>query len=189
MKHFNETRLRAMEPEDLELIYRIENNPAYWRHGSTTVPYSRYALRQYMESAQNDLFKDGQVRLVIQCLEHRSEWRVERKDWRDEPGSWRTVGLADLCNFDAIHLRAEISLALLPEFQSLGIGEAAVKCLEEYAVRLNLHQLYAVIAETNLPAMRLFQRLNYQKGAHLRDWLRQGPDFINAFIWQKMFMQ
>ena len=51
--------LRALEPEDLDLIYRIENDPDFWRHGSTTVPYSRYALRQYMESAQNDLFADG----------------------------------------------------------------------------------------------------------------------------------
>ena len=186
MKSFNEARLRAMEPEDLELIYRIENDPTFWQHGTTTVPYSRYAIRQYLESAQNDIFKDGQVRLVIEAREGRSEWRVERKDWREEAGLWRTVGLADLCNFDALHLRAEIGLAILPEFQSQGLGEVAMRQLEAYAQRLNLHQLYAVIASGNQPANRLFQRLNYQSSTRLRDWLRQGDTFTDALVWQKI---
>ena len=37
--------LRALEPEDLELIYRLENDPDIWRWGTTTVPYSRFAVR------------------------------------------------------------------------------------------------------------------------------------------------
>ena len=28
-------RLRALEPEDLELLYRWENNPAWWDVGNT----------------------------------------------------------------------------------------------------------------------------------------------------------
>lgn len=158
-------RLRALEPEDLELIYRIENDPAFWHFGASTVPYSRYALRQYIASAQNDIFADGQVRLVIV------------KDGV-------AVGLADLTNFDALHLRAEIGLVILPEFQGQHIGEAAVKALCQYASELHLHQLYAIIAVTNKPATRLFERLAFVPSTVLKDWLRSDDGFADVCVWQ-----
>ena len=34
--------LRALEPEDLDLLYGIENNPEVWDVSPTNVPYSRY---------------------------------------------------------------------------------------------------------------------------------------------------
>lgn len=158
--------LRALEPEDLELIYRIENDPTYWRFGASTVPYSRYALRQFIASSQNDIFADGQVRLVIVC--------------RGE-----AVGFADLTNFEAIHLRAEIGLAVLPEFQGKHIGRAAVEALCDYARRLHLHQLYAIIATTNEPATRLFKLLAFDASARLSDWIRAEEGYVDAVVWQK----
>ena len=159
-------RLRALEPEDLELIYRIENDPQFWRFGASTVPYSRYALRQYITSSQNDLFADGQVRLVIVY-------------------DGQAVGFADLTSFDAIHLRAEIGLAVLPEFQGKHIGRAAVDALCDYARRLHLHQLYAIIATTNEPATRLFKLLAFDASALLHDWLRAEEGYVDAVVWQK----
>lgn len=158
-------RLRALEPEDLELVYRIENDPAFWHFGASTVPYSRYTLRQYIASAQNDIYADGQVRLVI------------------EQGGV-AVGLADLTNFDAIHLRAEIGLVILPEFQGQHIGEAAVKALCQYARALHLHQLFAIIAVTNKPATRLFERLAFVPSTVLKDWLRSDDGFADVCVWQ-----
>ena len=58
--------LRSPEPEDLESMYAIENNPELWSVSSTTVPYSRYLLRQYIETSSADIFVDKQVRMVIQ---------------------------------------------------------------------------------------------------------------------------
>ena len=72
--------LRAMEPEDLDLLYRIENDHELWSLGSTNVPYSRYALHEYMANSTGDIYTDKQVRLIIE-----NEDRV-------------TVGLADLTN-------------------------------------------------------------------------------------------
>ena len=159
--------LRALEPEDLELIYRIENDPQFWRFGSSTVPYSRYVLRQYLSSAQNDIFADGQVRLVIQY-------------------EGVAVGFADLTNFDALHLRAEIGLAILPEYQGRHIGQATLKALCDYACRLHLHQLYAIIAATNKPATRLFKLLAFDASAVLHDWLRSEENYVDAVVWQKI---
>ena len=99
-------RLRALEPEDLELMYRIENDARFWRHGTTTVPYSRYALHEYLANSHNDIFADGQVRLVIE--------RVATTEVATTEGTTEItpIGFADLVNFDAIHLRAEIGLLM-----------------------------------------------------------------------------
>ncbi len=158
--------LRALEPEDLELVYQIENDPLFWQYGAATVPYSRYALRQYIASQQNDLFADGQVRLVI-----------------EKDGT--AVGFADLTNFDAVHLRAEIGLALLPDYQGQHIGELAMQELCSYARRLHVHQLYAIIATTNKAATRLFERLAFAPSATLKDWLRSDDGFTDAVVWQQ----
>lgn len=161
------TSLRALEPEDLELVYRIENEPEFWRFGASTVPYSRYALRQYIASSQNDIFADGQVRLVIEC-------------------DGTAIGFADLTNFDAIHLRAEIGLAILPEYQGKHIGREAVELLCDYAKKLHLHQIYAIIATTNEPATRLFRSLAFEPSATLKEWLRSDEDYVDAIVWQKL---
>ena len=44
----NQVHLRAIEPEDLDLLYRIENDVKLWNVGITNVPYSRYALHDYV---------------------------------------------------------------------------------------------------------------------------------------------
>lgn len=171
MTSFSNVRLRAMEPEDLELIYGIENDPAFWCHGVATVPYSRYALRQYLSTAQNDIFKDEQVRQVIEA--------------QDVQGRWTAVGLADLCNFSAMHLRAEVGIVVLPPFQQQRVATAALIALEAYARRLHLHQLYAIVATSNIPATRLFGQLGYQRSMCLKDWLRQDDGFVDAILFQK----
>ena len=167
-------RLRALEPEDLELVYRIENDPTFWRHGSTTVPYSRYTLRQFIADSTGDIFRDRQVRLVIEI--------------KEESGAraWKAIGFADLVNFDAIHLRAEIGLLILPEHQGHHHGASAMQALCHYASSLHLHQIYAIIATTNKPATQLFTRLGFEASAPLHDWLRAEDSFVDAVVWQRM---
>ena len=171
MESVSEITLRAMEPEDLELIFRIENDSEFWRYGTSSVPYSRWTLRRFIETSANDLFVDQQVRLVIQG--------------KDSTGNPVSLGLADLVNFSPRHHRAEISLAILPEFQGLHIGERVVHELENYAHSMGLHQLYAIIAVTNLPATRLFQRMGYDSSTLLKDWLFSDDKFVDAHVWQK----
>ena len=50
-----EIRLRALEPEDLDLLYKIENDMKLWNVGATNVPYSRYTLHDYIATASNDI--------------------------------------------------------------------------------------------------------------------------------------
>ncbi|MDE6180107.1 MAG: GNAT family N-acetyltransferase, partial [Phocaeicola sp.] len=52
----NGLRLRAPEPEDLEVMFRFENATDVWEGSNTTGPYSCFQLRQYIEQTRNDLF-------------------------------------------------------------------------------------------------------------------------------------
>ena len=47
-------RLRAMEPEDLEIMYAMENDPQTWDVTNFSVPYSKYVLKQYMENSRRE---------------------------------------------------------------------------------------------------------------------------------------
>ena len=44
----NTIYLRALEPEDLEFIYAIENNESVWEVSNTQTPYSRVLISQYL---------------------------------------------------------------------------------------------------------------------------------------------
>lgn len=59
-------RLRALEPEDLEWLYSVENDEELWQWGSSNVPYSRYSLKTYIAESRHDIYADGQLRLVIE---------------------------------------------------------------------------------------------------------------------------
>ena len=86
--------LRALEPEDLDLLYSIENDRDLWDVSTTNVPYSRYILYEYISKSSGDIYADGQVRLII-----------ENEDKE-------TIGIVDLTNFDARNQRAELGIIL-----------------------------------------------------------------------------
>ena len=47
--------LRAMEPSDIDLIYKWENDTSLWTVSDTVAPYSREALMLYIANCANDL--------------------------------------------------------------------------------------------------------------------------------------
>ena len=86
--------LRAVEPEDIDVMYEMENDPSMWDISSFTVPYSRYVLRQYIEGSQSDMFADKQLRLMI----------IRREDNR-------TIGTIDITEFVPCHSRGAVGIA------------------------------------------------------------------------------
>lgn len=162
-------RLRAVEPEDLDLMYLIENDTLLWALGSATVPYSRYSLKQFIAQSQNDIFRDGQLRLVI------------------EAAGAEAMGFIDLQGLELRHRRAEVGIVLLPGYQGRGYATDALCLLCQYAQQhLALRQLTAVVASKNEPARRLFQRAGFACLSTLPQWLSSGDGFEDALLWQKL---
>ena len=48
--------LRALEPSDIEVLLKIENDDRYWKYANRTEPYSRNLLQKYIEQQKQDIF-------------------------------------------------------------------------------------------------------------------------------------
>ena len=59
-------KLRAMEPEDIEILYRWENDTDIWKVSNTIAPFSKYVLRQFIENQSRDIYETRQLRLIIE---------------------------------------------------------------------------------------------------------------------------
>lgn len=162
--------LRALEPEDLELLYTIENDRRLWHVSNTTSSYSRYTLRQYIAEGQT-LSSCGQLRQAV-CLA--------------ENGC--AVGLIDLFNYEAKHRRAETAIALLENYRGKGYGAAALRLICDEARSLHhLHTLHALVAESNLPSRRLYAGADFVCRATLPDWIWTGKRFEAACLYVRTF--
>ncbi|HBG59039.1 GNAT family N-acetyltransferase [Proteiniphilum sp. UBA1028] len=165
-----EIRLRAPEPEDLELLYKWENDTGLWEYGNATAPYSRFSLKQYLTTSKQDIYADRQLRLMIGLME-----------------TEETIGMADLYDFDPFHRRAGVGILIDENRRNRGYGLQVLLLLEEYAFGfLSLHQLYAFIPEKNCASMRLFRNAGYYPAGKLYEWLSSGDIFEDVQVWQKI---
>lgn len=163
-------RLRALEPEDLELLYEIENNPEIWEVSGTTSPYSKHILQQYLDNSHRDIYEMKQLRL---CIE----------DMSGEP-----IGLIDLFDFDPRNRRAGIGIVIRESaHRNKGAGTEAVTLLCEYAFdSLELKQVYANVGVENEASIRLFEKLGFLKVGVKKSWNLVKGRFRDVILYQKI---
>lgn len=165
----NTVYLRALEPEDLEFVYHIENNEEVWEVSNTSTPYSRFLIKQYLENAQQDIYEAKQLRLAI-CLANDNS----------------VIGLIDLFDFDPKNLRAGIGIVIEnAEDRVRGFGREALELLINYSfTKLNLHQLYANIGTKNTASLKLFSNFGFQKIGIKKDWNFSQGKYADEAIFQ-----
>ncbi|MBC5839848.1 MAG: GNAT family N-acetyltransferase [Flavobacteriaceae bacterium] len=147
--------LRALEPNDLEFVYLIENDQSIWPVSNTNTPYSRFLVKQYLENAQQDIYEAKQLRLAI-C--------------QDE--DFPALGLIDLFDFDPRNNRAGVGIVIHGlENKNKNIGSEALELLIRYAFyHLNVHQLYANISTENKASIALFTKFGFECIGTKKDW-------------------
>jgi diamine N-acetyltransferase len=156
-------RLRKLEPYDLPFLYQWENDAQMWADADTHNPLSQQDLRDYVESTTGDIYKDGQLRLIIE-------------------NEGVTMGCVDLFDFDPRNRKAAIGMYIAPEYRHQGIGAKALVLLEQYTFEfLQLRMLYAIIATTNEVCSRLYAHSGYQSSSPLKAWTLES----DAIIWIK----
>ena len=161
--------LRALEPEDLEFVYAIENDENFWEVSNTQTPYSKFLVRQYLENAHQDIYEAKQIRLAI-CKNNTSE----------------AIGLIDLFDYDAPNQRAGIGIIIRNETnRNQGLGNESLDLLVNYAFqKLQLHQLYANIGANNEASLKLFTTFGFQKIGVKKDWNLVQGKFQDELIFQ-----
>ena len=63
----NICRLRALEPQDIDVVYGWENDTDLWRVSGTMAPFSRHSLMRFIEEQQYDIYATRQQRLIIEA--------------------------------------------------------------------------------------------------------------------------
>ncbi len=109
-------KLRKLEPSDLPFLYQWENDASSWADADTHNPLSQQDLRDYIASTTGDIYRDGQLRLIIEDSSQANP---------------ATLGCIDLFDFDIRNRRAAIGMYVAPEARGKGVGRAAVEALEQ----------------------------------------------------------
>ena len=161
--------LRALEPEDLDFIYALENNESIWEVSNTQTPYSRFLIRQYLENAHQDIYEAKQLRLAI-CHNETAE----------------TLGLIDIFDFDPKNNRAGVGLLIGSQAnRSKGIGSEALELVINYSFQqLQVHQLYANIGSYNEISLQLFTKFGFQKIGIKKDWNKVNNGYKDELLFQ-----
>lgn len=160
--------LRALEPEDLEFLYQIENDESFWEVSHTQKPFSKYILKQYLESAHLDIYETKQVRFII-----------EETDTKNQ------VGMIDIFDFNPQHKRAGVGILVHPDFQKKGFASEALSLLIKYSFYyLQVHQLYANITSENIQSIQLFKKQNFTTVGVKKNWILSEGKFKDEILFQ-----
>lgn len=165
-------RLRALEPDDLDTMYRWENDTLLWRVSGTTAPFSRHTLMRLIDEQRFDIYATRQQRLVIETAD---SWQPQR------------AGAVDLFEFDPQNLRAGVGIVVAPELRGRGYATDALAALGRYCRdTLHLHQLWCEITADNTASLRLFAAAGYEQCGRRRDWLLSPDGWCDAIMMQKI---
>ena len=162
-------KLRALEPEDIDFLYNIENQEDLWEVSQTHLPFSKYILKKYIENANQDIYETKQFRYVISSSDN------------------ELIGCIDLYDFDPQNKRACVGIVILEHFRGQGYGQKALALLVEYSTKiLCLHQLIAYVSEDNLVSSCVFEKLGFISYGFKKDWIFSRGIFKNVRIYQKI---
>lgn len=166
---YQEIRLRALEPEDLELLYEWENNHSYWQISNTLTPYSKFTLKRYLKNSHKSIYEAGQLRLMI-----------------DHVADNITIGTIDIFDFDPFHKRAGVGILIANEaYRRKGYASMALRCLIDYCFNtLQLHQLFCNILANNCESIDLFRKVGFIEAGIKKDWVRTTGGYIDEHFFQ-----
>lgn len=167
---YGKISLRPLEPGDIDLLYRWENDLEIWEISNTKAPYSRHILAQYIAESAKDIYETKQLRLVI------------------ENENAEAIGAIDLFDFEPFHQRAGIGILIHKnEDRSKGYATDAIFALSKYALEvLGLKQLYANITVDNTASISLFEKTGFIKSGVKKDWIKTYNGWKDELFYQKI---
>ncbi len=162
-------RLRALEPEDVDILYRWENDTNIWKVSNTVAPFSKYALNKFIEEQRYDIFDTKQLRLIIECIKTK-----------------RVIGAIDLFDIDPFNLRAGVGVLIYDiEDQGQGYASAALGVLIRYSfIVMGLNQLYCNIASNNMRSISLFKSKGFMVVGLKHEWVRTTSGWQDEYMMQ-----
>ncbi len=167
--HDDIIRLRAIEAEDIDCLFKWENDTSIWLDGCSMAPYSRKTIWEYIETYTPDIYKTNQLRLIIVLT-----------------SSETAIGTIDLYDFDYQNRRAGVGILIDKEYRGLGYATRSLNIICRYAGEfLGLHQLWSTIGSENRSSLKLFKNCGFSICGRMHSWIRRGKSYSDAYILQK----
>lgn len=167
MTDINHLKLRAVEPEDVDRLFRWENDPENWLTSCNLAPMSRFQVWEYVKSYDSNPFFTNQLLLIISVAE--------------EP-----VGYVELYDLSARHSRGMLGIYIAPDRRGSGYGSKAIEMLLRYSRdSLGLRLLGAETAADNPSAVGLFQKAGFSLTGRRPGWYRRGNSAVDALLFQR----
>ncbi len=162
-------RLRALEPEDVDILYKWENDTNVWKVSHTTAPFSRHILRQFIDSQKYDVWETRQLRLIIESVEEN-----------------KAVGVIDLFDIDPYNRRAGVGILVYDKKdKGQGYASVALQLLIRYSFMiLQLNQLYCNILFDNTPSLNLFRSKGFLTVGIKREWVKTTSGWMDEYLLQ-----
>ena len=162
--------LRAIEPNDLDFLYQLENDTGIWEISGTIAPYAKHILELYLENAYKDIYEAKQLRLCICNIED------------------NVIGLVDLFDFDPANRKVGLGIIVSEKKKrNKGIGAEALDLVCSYAFSaLHVHQIYANVLDDNEASKHLFKKLGFDAVGIKKDWIFTNGNFKNEILYQKI---
>ncbi|MCX6221169.1 MAG: GNAT family protein [Bacteroidia bacterium] len=160
--------LRALEPEDIDLLFEWENSEDNWTVSQTISPFSKHTLAIYIRDSDKDIFEAKQLRMMITTH------------------AGKTVGAIDLFDFDPLNMRVGVGILIHDqEDKSKGYATSALNLMVRYCFgKLGLHQIYANILTDNEVSMKLFSKAGFVLSGTKKDWVRDGSNWKDEHLLQ-----
>lgn len=164
--------LRALDSSDLDLIYLLENDMSIWQISNTIAPFSKDIIQLYLQSAQQDIYTNKQLRLLI-CLNETNQ----------------PIGTIDLFEFDPMNLRVGVGILIFESYRNNGYAIESIEVIKQYTKSvLILNQLYCNINATNYESIKLFEKCGFEKIGLKKQWNRVSLNqFEDEIMYQLIF--
>lgn len=167
MKDIAEVKLRAVEPEDVDCLYRWENDPGNWLTSVSIAPMSRFQLWEYARKYDANPFANRQLTLIIMADE-------------------QAVGYVELYDISARDGRGMVGIYIAPEHRRKGYGEQSLQRLRQYCGEsLGMRMLGAETAADNHSATALFLKAGFKQTGLRPRWYRRGESTVDAILFQR----
>ncbi len=162
-------KLRAIEPEDINFLYNLENNPSLWHLSHQQQPFSKHLLIQYIKEADRDIYEAKQFRFAIE---------------KTEGGN--LLGFIDLFDFDPKNKRVGVGIIIKDEGErNRGYGKDALEQVIDYCFNvLYVHQIYANISVDNYASIKLFENQGFKQNGIKKEWNFDGKNYIDEYFYQ-----
>ena len=171
--------LRALEPGDLNQLYKWENDPSVWSVSGTLVPFSRFILEEFVNQAHQDIYTNKQLRLMID---------LKYMDDEDDSsiGESRSIGCVDLFEFDPKNRRAGIGILIVDQAdRGKGYATEALNLLIEYGFSiLDLHQIFSNVRVDNESSVALFKKMGFEITGLKQDWVYDRSKYYDEYTMQ-----